>query len=146
MTAYTLGAPLFPRTSLNTIEPSGNVAPDGIRPFCNAPNALAFMLTRIRGTCALDPLRMSVVLPERFGKGVYDVNGSVWVTNEKNAESELMASGLEGKAGEAGLPLPPPQEMQNTSPAIEPRRHMLLSWQPRDDLIAILTPRVDSSS
>ena len=123
------------------IDPSGNVAPEGSRPFCSTPNAVAFMLTRIRGTCALDPLRMPLVFPARPGKDVYEPNGSVWVTRVKNAESEVMppVPAVVGDVGDVIGASPLLQEMQTARPRNALRRRT------NDVTLVRLDPAVDNT-
>ena len=88
----------FARASLNTTEPSGNFAPAGSLPFCSTLNAVALMLVRTRGQCALEPGAIS----SAFGNGRYAANGSVVAMSANSCASVVTVVGVPGAGEGAG--------------------------------------------
>jgi len=80
---------------LKMIEPSGNEVPAGRVSARSAPKAVAFMLTRTIGWCALDPLSVPLVTESTSGKREYEANGCTRVTRLNNCASEEMISLVE---------------------------------------------------
>jgi hypothetical protein len=65
------------------------------------------MLTRTTGWCADEAVRVPAADVLRFGNGVYDRNGCVWLINVNSASSDAIADGVplspvpDGLAGES---------------------------------------------